>query len=266
MNRQTAVRAALVIGVLSLNCERSKNILTSERFIEKLPIRIGQMRFTYDPAGNLSRIDTYRISETDSAYSLDSPVVYEFIRKNGSLIREDVHATSPDGRMNEYAYLYDYDSNGLISRVRGLNRDLGGAYYESAFQWIAEYDSLERPVAMNWLHSDGSTSPYCQLDWDENGNIREQRTDFASGAAQTVITYEYDRGVNPSSVLKGVMDAFHAYNRNNPVKYTRISIFSASAEVAYEYDYDESGYPVSRYAMVNGKRSAETKFEYEPIP
>jgi hypothetical protein len=266
MNRRTAARAALAISVLLLNCERSKNILSSGRFIEKRPVRIGRMRFAYDPAGNLSRIDTCRVSVTDSTYTPGSPVVYEFIYENGYRIREDVHATAPYGGIGDYGYLYEYDSNGLITRVRGLNRNLDGSYNESVFQWLAEYDSLERPVAMNWLHSDGSTSPYCQLNWDENGNIREQRTDFSSGVAQTVITYEYDRAVNPCSVLKGVMDAFYAYNRNNPVKFAQISTICPSADDAYEYDYDESGYPVSRYTVVNGIRKGELKFEYEPVP
>lgn len=268
MNRTTPASAMLAAVLLLLNCERQREYLVAGPTYEKRMIRFGGVVLSYDERGNVAGIDSVKSVILDSARTVLNIRSHRFFYNGNNLrVREDVREVYPDSHVNEYQYQYEYDANGFQSRVHGLNRWEDGLYHP-AFEWLVTCDSLGRPTDISFLWSDGTLQPYHQFDWDERGNIREERFDFRNGRATTVTTYEYDRSRNPFSVLKGVMEVFKSYNRNNPVHISWTSEFPvpSNGESFFTYSYDGSGYPLVCKSLGDDGTVHETKYEYEPIP
>ncbi len=258
----------LAAVLLLLNCERQREYLVAGPTYEKRLIRFGGVVLAYDERGNVAGIDSVISVILDSARTVHDIRSHRFFYNENNLrVREDVRQVYPDSHVDEYQYQYEYDANGFQSRVHGLNRRKDGSY-NASFEWLVTCDSLGRPTDISFLWSDGTLHPYRQFEWDESGNMRVERTDFQNDLAQTVITREYDRSRNPFSVLKGVMEVFHSYNRNNPVRISWTTEFPvpSDSESFYTYSYDGSGYPLVCKSLGDDGTVSETKYEYEPVP
>jgi hypothetical protein len=264
MKMRTLALAAVAAALCLSNCGRDKSVTPEHRNIEKRLTRAGHTVYYYDTHGRVSFISAPRPYTGSMIPGIRS---LELFYENDRLVRQDI-LEGGGGKSFPAGYTYEYDSDGFLRDVACFYGDRDGTYTEP-FHWRIRCDSLGRPVSVDWLRRDGTISPYQMITFDPDGNILELRTDFSSGVARTVLTYQYDRCRNPFSIERGIMEAFGAYNRNNPLKIIQDSSepgVDLRAIMEFEYEYDESGYPVHSWNYQDGELVGETVFEYEPTP
>ncbi|MBL0744708.1 hypothetical protein [Chryseolinea lacunae] len=225
----------------------------------------------YDAEGFLLR----RVSQTNRTERNMSPsfstYTAEFTYENQRLTKQTSENTSDGGPKQVYTYLYEYNSDGNLSKFTDVNSNLVTTvtYNGSAIQKVTKIDSKgtssfpffeynSKGLLTKWIETNSGYTEEYRYEYDANGQVTRQER-YINGKANSAYTTEYDTKSSPYAKQypnpKGhpTIPSHYAdvLNKNNM---TRVMYYGPDAggtgwdlnsSSVYTYDYNASGFPVA---------------------
>jgi len=198
--------------------------------------------YQYNEAGNVDRITYYDILN-DNTLQVSS---YLLITWTGGAVRKVVHYRQDDSKISEDTYEYgDPEAWMKISRTdyaSALTAVLNLNYADSFTKALATYE-----------FSNGNNFAYqFSIQWK---NMTTAQTTRGAELCDTE-EYTYDRNINPLRHLGYVDFYLSNYYINNRLTENNNYIacsFPALVPEAYDYTYDDMGYPTTKTTHYKGK-------------
>lgn len=225
----------------------------------------------YDAEGFLLR----RVSQTNrrerTGSTSFSTYTAEYTYENKRLIKLASENTSDGGPKQNYSYLYEYNSDGNLSKFTDVGSNLTTTieYNGNAIQKVTKIDAKgnssfpffeynNKGLLTKWIETDGGYTEEYRYEYDGSGQVTRQER-YINGKGNSASTTEYDTKQSPylkqypnpkghPSIPSHYAEWVYKNNATRAMYYGPNAAgtgWDATGSSVYVYDYNASGFPVA---------------------
>lgn len=154
--------------------------------------------------------------------------------------------------------VFDTDSNGKILKMSSFSQQVDGSWVNNPDYYTYSWDdgNLVEEKYHNQKSGQDSKSLFNPFKANKHINKSARLDEMNWNGTST-----YDNKKNPYKTL-GIPDNVYYLNENNLLVEQDISSDGNELVFSYEYEYNESGYPVSHIEYKNGEENTRATYEY----